>query len=58
MNEYVKAKFLIPYDKGSIISYLKDNSTILNIDYNEEGTIIETECTEKDYNKYSEYLMK
>jgi len=58
MNEYVKAKFLIPYDKGSIISYLKDNSTILNIDYNEEGTIVETECKEKDYNKYIEYLMK
>lgn len=58
MNEYVLAKFLIPYDKGNIITYLKDNATILNIDYNEEGTIIETECKEKDYNKFIEYVIK
>lgn len=57
MNEYVIAKFLIPYDKGNIITYLKDNATILNIDYNENGTIIETECKERDYNKYREYIV-
>ena len=58
MNEYILTKFLIPYDKGSIISYLKENSTILNIEYSEEGTIIELECKESDYNKYKEYIIK
>ena len=58
MNEYILTKFLIPYDKGSIISYLKENSTILNIEYSEKGTIIELECKESDYNKYKEYIIK
>lgn len=58
MNDYIIGKFLIPYNKGNIIEYLKENATVLNIDYNETGTIIEAECKEKDYNKYFEYIIK
>ena len=57
MNDYMKAKFLIPFNDGSIITYLKNNSTVLNIGYNDKGTIIEVECKNSDYNKYKEYLI-
>lgn len=58
MNKYILTKFLIPYNEGAIITYLKDNATILNIDYDENGTIIELECKESDYNKYNKYIIK
>jgi GTP-binding protein HflX len=58
MSDYILTKFLIPYNEGSILSYLKSNSTILSLDYNEKGTIIEVECKECDYNKYIEYVFE
>lgn len=57
MNGYLLSKFLIPYDKGNIITYLKENATVLNFEHSESGTIIEVECKEKDYNKYIEYVI-
>lgn len=57
MNDYVKAKFLIPFSDGNIISDLKNNATILCIDYNDKGTEIEVECKNSDYNKYKKYLV-
>ena len=57
MNDYILAKFLIPFTDGVILNDIKQKSTVLSIDYNEIGTIIEVECKESEYNKYINYLL-
>lgn len=57
-SNYVSTKFLIPYDKGSIVSYFNEVATVKSTEYLENGTLIEVECKESDYSKYKEYELK
>lgn len=57
-SDYVKVKLLIPYNKGNIVSYFNEVATINYTEYVENGTIIDVECKQSDYNKYSEYEVK
>lgn len=57
-SDYVKVKLLIPYDKGNIVSYFNEVATVNYTEYVENGTIIDVECKQSDYNKYSEYEVK
>lgn len=51
----VHAKLLIPYDKGSITSYLCENSEIISTEYTENGTLIEGYFSSEDYGRYEKY---
>ena len=51
----VKTTLIIPYDKGSIVSYLCENARIISTDYGEKGTVLELEMNEKDYRRLAEY---
>ena len=51
----VKTTLVIPYDKGSIVSYLCENARIISTDYDERGTVLELEMNEKDYRRLAEY---
>lgn len=51
----VHAKLLIPYDKGSITSYLRENSEIITTEYTESGTLIEGYFSSEDYGRYEKY---
>ena len=55
---YKSCCMLIPYDKGSILSYFNEMYYIKNAEYLEEGTKIEFDCSLKDYDKYKEYLIE
>lgn len=55
---YKRCCMLIPYDKGSILSYFNQMYNIKNTEYLEEGTKIEFDCSLKDYDKYKEYLIE
>ncbi|MCQ2749752.1 MAG: GTPase HflX [Clostridia bacterium] len=57
-SSYVKCKMLIPFDKGNIVSYLNSTATIYNTEYNENGTLLDLELNEADYNKYLCYEIK
>ncbi len=57
-SNYVKVKLLIPYDKGNIVSYFNEVATINYTEYAENGTIIDVDCKQSDYNKYIEYEIK
>ncbi len=52
---YVNCKMLIPYEKGNVLSYLMEKATINKTEYLENGTYIEVEITNEDYQKYKEY---
>jgi len=54
---YKKARFLIPFNEGEVVSHLNQNATVLNQEYKPEGTLLEVECREQDYEKYREYII-
>lgn len=57
-SDYVKCKMVIPYTQGKVLSYLNQNTTVLNIEYLEEGTLLSIELSSSDYNKYKEFEVK
>ena len=38
-------------------SYIMDNSTILDTEYTDEGTLFSIECSKEDYIKYKPYII-
>ena len=56
-KNYKRCKMLIPFSEGSILSYLIDNANVLGTQYIENGTLIDIECTDAQYNKYKEYIV-
>lgn len=57
-KHYVKASFLIPYDRGTLISYLNEHSHVHETEYLENGTLITVECSEHDAQRLAEYKVK
>lgn len=51
----VRAKLLIPYDRGDISSYLCEKSTVYSMDYGENGTLFDAELSQTDYNRLKKY---
>jgi len=57
-KHYVKASFLIPYDRGTLISYLNEHAHVYETEYLENGTLITVECSEHDAQRLAEYKVK
>jgi len=57
-NNMIKCKMLIPFEKGEIYSYLHEKTNVSNVSYEANGTFLETELGEADYNKYRQYLVE
>lgn len=53
-----KCKMLIPYEKGDIYSYLHEKTKVFNVEYQGNGTYLETELNEADFNRYKEYIIE
>jgi len=51
-------KMLIPFSDGAAYSDICDNSTVLATEYVAEGTEIEAEVSEREFNKYSKYIVE
>lgn len=46
---------LIPYEKGSIVSYFMENAQVLSMEYEKEGTRLKVMCHPGDKEKYGCY---
>ncbi len=46
---------LIPYEKGSVVSYFMENSHVISMDYEKEGTRLKVLCHPGDKEKYGCY---
>lgn len=57
-KHYVKASFLIPYDRGNLVSYLNEHANVFDTEYLENGTLITVECSEHDAHRLAEYKVK
>ena len=53
--DMVDASLLIPYDKGSIVSYLCENGQVDTIDYRPEGTLLRGQFKAADFGRYQQY---
>ncbi len=53
---YLSAEFLIPYDKGQLISYFSQKAHVLSRKYEEEGIRLKVKCHKADKEKYAKYL--
>lgn len=51
------ATFLLPYHKGSLASYLMENGTVLQQEYEAEGIRLTVNCHRQDLEKYREYIV-
>lgn len=54
-GDMVDAKFLIPYDRGDLTSYLCEEAEVKATDYRENGTYLEVSLKEVDYRRMKEY---
>ena len=55
-SDFVETRLLIPYEKGSIISYFRENAHIISQEYREEGTELLVRCHRADRDKFAEYV--
>ena len=53
-----RAVFLIPYAKGDIDHYLNENGHVFSKEYTETGILLDVDCREADYHRFSEYLVR
>lgn len=56
--EYVTVTFLIPYEKGGLVSYFMENAQIISQEYKENGTKLTVKCYPADREKYSSYIIE
>lgn len=55
-SDFVEIKLVIPYGKGSIVSYFRENAHIISQEYGENGTVLVVKCHKADRDKYKEYI--
>lgn len=51
----VVATLVIPYDRGDVVSYVCDKGSVKEMKYEAEGTVIEVELAQADYNRVKKY---
>lgn len=56
-KSYVTKEFLFPYDKGNLVSYFAENSSVIQQEYEEEGVRLKANCHINDANKYQQYVV-
>ncbi len=57
-SKYKRCKMKIPFSQGNIVSYLNEHANVISTDYDGEGTILNVECKESQYNKYIGYVIE
>lgn len=56
-NDLKYGYFLVPYTDGAAVSYLCKAYKVIGLTHLEEGTYLEAEVSEADFNRYSSYLV-
>ncbi|MBQ0138912.1 MAG: GTPase HflX [Kurthia sp.] len=55
--DYETVSILVPYDKGELVSFLNEKSTILDTKYEEQGTLLKVELRAEHKSKFAEYII-
>lgn len=51
-SNYLKCSVLIPYDQGQVVSYFNEHAQIFSTEYEEQGTRLQMECSNADFERY------
>ena len=51
----VSARFLIPYTRGDLGSYLCEKARVISVEYGEDGTLFDTVLSKEDYQRLKDY---
>ncbi len=54
-GDRINAKLLVPYDKGSALSYIFEKGIVQLVEHLEEGTRVEVNLSLEDYSRLKEY---
>lgn len=56
-SNHVTCRMLVPFDRGDVVAYLNDSATILETEYEEEGTMMKVELGKVDYDRFEQYVI-
>ncbi|MEK5035188.1 GTPase HflX [Paenibacillus sp. FSL R7-0302] len=51
-TDYVQCEILVPFDRGSIVSYFNEHADVQSVSYEEQGTRLKLECRAADYERF------
>ncbi|WP_339252967.1 GTPase HflX [Paenibacillus sp. FSL P2-0136] len=51
-TDYVQCEILVPFDRGSIVSYFNEHADVQSVSYEEQGTRLKLECRTADYERF------
>lgn len=51
----IEAEFMLPFDKGNVVSFFRENATVLEQEYTEEGVRLKVSCRRYDAERYGAY---
>lgn len=57
-KDYVTTTMLVPFDKGQVVSYLNEHGNIIDTKYEATGTRMKLELSQKDVDRYQEYVVE
>ena len=56
-SNHVTCRMLVPFERGDIVAYLNDSATILETEYEEEGTVMKVELGKVDYDRFEQFVI-
>ncbi len=57
-GRYSACAFIIPYQRGDVVSYLNDNAVVYRTEYRENGVYMETNVSRIDAARYAQFQVK
>jgi len=57
-GERLPAALLVPFARGDVSSYLCNKYQVANMEYREDGTYLEAELSQEDFQKYQEFQIR
>ncbi|OKP82240.1 GTPase HflX [Paenibacillus sp. P32E] len=53
-NDYIQCEILVPFGRGSVVSYFNEHADVQSVSYEEEGTRLKLECRIADYERFKD----
>lgn len=57
-TDYIQCEILVPFDRGSIVSYFNEHADVQAVSYEEQGTRLKLECRAADYERFKQDFME
>ncbi|HLV09792.1 MAG TPA: GTPase HflX, partial [Halanaerobiales bacterium] len=55
-ENYLHCELFVPYEEGQIVSYFHENANVLKTAYEKQGTRLNVECKQSDFERFQNYI--